>query len=131
MYQYLLLLLDQLLLLLVDRSNNSTFAFARDTAQKMKFSIKDFFSKCDQMWRKLRIWSHLLKRSLMENFIFCAVIYQLCITLYLFMHSFFVRVGMRLAIFSHLSGVLAPYVFKACSKSYNKTINLRSNINKD
>ena len=30
----------------------------------MKFSIKDFFSKCDQIRRK----------SLMENFIFCAVI---------------------------------------------------------
>ena len=35
-----------------------------NTAQKMKFSIKDFF---------LRIWSHLLKKSLMENLIFCAV----------------------------------------------------------
>ena len=44
------------------------------TAQKMKFSIKDFFSKCDQIRRKLRIWSHLLKKSLMENFIFCAVL---------------------------------------------------------
>ena len=44
------------------------------TAQKMKFSIKDFFSKCDQILRKLRIWSHLLKKSLMENFIFCAVL---------------------------------------------------------
>ena len=43
------------------------------TAQKMKFSIKDFFSKCDQIRRKLRIWSHLLKKSLMENFIFFAV----------------------------------------------------------
>ena len=43
------------------------------TAQKMKFFIKDFFSKCDQIRRKLRIWSHLLKKSLMENFIFCAV----------------------------------------------------------
>ena len=32
------------------------------TTQKMKFSIK-----------KQRIWSHLLKKSLMENFIFCAV----------------------------------------------------------
>ena len=40
------------------------------TAQKMKFSIKDFFSKCD----KIRIWTHLLKKSLMENFIFCVVI---------------------------------------------------------
>ena len=39
----------------------------------MKFSIKDFFSKCDQICSLLRIWSHLLKKSLMENFIFCAV----------------------------------------------------------
>ena len=44
------------------------------TAQKMKFSVKDFFSKCDQIRRKLRIWSHLLKKSLMENFIFSAVV---------------------------------------------------------
>ena len=44
-----------------------------NTAQKMKISIKDFFSKCDQIRRKLRIWSHVLKKSLMENFIFCAV----------------------------------------------------------
>ena len=43
------------------------------TAQKMKFSIKHFSSKCDQILRKLWIWSHLLKKSLMENFIFCAV----------------------------------------------------------
>ena len=44
------------------------------TAQKkMKFSIKDLFSKCDQIRWKLRIWSHLQKKSLMENFIFCAV----------------------------------------------------------
>ena len=37
------------------------------------FFIKDFFNKCDQIRRKLRIWSHLLKKSLTENFIFCAV----------------------------------------------------------
>ena len=42
--------------------------------KKMKFSIKDYFSKCDQIRRKLWIWSHLLKKSLMENFIFCAVV---------------------------------------------------------
>ena len=41
------------------------------TAQK--FLIKDFFRKCDQIHRFLRIWSHLLKKSLMENFIFCVV----------------------------------------------------------
>ena len=47
--------------------------YAIITVQKMNFSIKDFFSKCDQIRRKLRIWSHLLKKSLMENFIFRAV----------------------------------------------------------
>ena len=44
------------------------------TAQKIKFSIMDFFSKCDQICSLLWIWSHLLKKSLMKNFIFCAVI---------------------------------------------------------
>ena len=39
----------------------------------MKFSITNFFSKCDQIPIKLRIWLHLLKKSVMENFIFCAV----------------------------------------------------------
>ena len=40
----------------------------------MKFFTEDFFSKCDQIRRKLWIWPHLLKKSLLENFIFCAVI---------------------------------------------------------
>ena len=34
------------------------------------FSIKDFFSKCDQVRSFLQTWSHLLKKSFMENFIF-------------------------------------------------------------
>ena len=44
----------------------------------MKFSIKDLLSKCDQILRKLRICSYLLKKSLMENFIFfvCSVNYN-------------------------------------------------------
>ena len=37
------------------------------TADKIKFSIKDLFSKSEHL--------HLLKKSLMENFIFCAVWY--------------------------------------------------------
>ena len=40
----------------------------------MKLSIKDFFSKCEQIRRKLRFWSHLLKKFLKENFTFCVVI---------------------------------------------------------
>ena len=36
----------------------------------MTFSIKNFFRKWDQIRSFLRIWSQLLKKSLMENFIF-------------------------------------------------------------
>ena len=57
--------------LLQNVSKNFTF-----TAQKMKFSIKDFFSKCDLIRSYLRIWSHLLNKFLMENFDFCAVIHH-------------------------------------------------------
>ena len=39
----------------------------------MKFSIKDFSSKCGHIRSFPRIWSHLLEKSLLENFIFCAV----------------------------------------------------------
>ena len=42
--------------------------------KKMKFSIKYFFSTCNQIRGFLRIWSHLLKKSLMENLTFCAMI---------------------------------------------------------
>ena len=45
--------------------------FISGTAQKVKFSIKNFFSKCDKIHRKSRAW--LLKKFLMENFIFCGV----------------------------------------------------------
>ena len=43
----------------------------------MKSSIKDFSSKCDQIRRKVRIWSHLLKKSLMQNFIFREVLFEM------------------------------------------------------
>ena len=41
---------------------------------KNKVSIKYFLTKCDQICKKLRIWLHLLKKPLMEYFIFCAVL---------------------------------------------------------
>ena len=43
------------------------------TAQKVEFFIRHFFSKCNQIRSFLRVCSHLPKKSLMENFIFCAV----------------------------------------------------------
>ena len=51
------------------RHSNAFQYYATNTAQKMKFSIKDFSSKYDQ----IRIWSHLLKKLLKENFVFCVV----------------------------------------------------------
>ena len=39
----------------------------------MKFSIENFFSKQDQIHSFLWIWSHLLKKSFMEIFIFFTV----------------------------------------------------------
>ena len=64
-----------------------------NTAQKMKFSIKDFFIKCEQIRCKQPIWSHLLKKSLMENFILCAVcafseIAEIAVFCFLFHYTF-------------------------------------------
>ena len=50
-----------------------TLPLLDNTEQKKKFFIKDFFSKCDQICSKKEIWSHLLKKSLMQKLIFCAV----------------------------------------------------------
>ena len=33
----------------------------------MKFSVKDFFSKLDQIRSFLRIWSHLLKNKILNG----------------------------------------------------------------
>ena len=58
---------------LLEPETNCLLNFINLTAQKMKFSIKNIFIKCGQICRKLLIWSHLLNKSLMENFIFCSV----------------------------------------------------------
>ena len=47
-------------------------AISHTLAQNMKFSIRDLFSKCDQIRSLLQILSYLLKKSLMENLVFCA-----------------------------------------------------------
>ena len=42
----------------------------------MRFSTKGFISKCDYIRSFLQIWSHLLKKSLIENWMFCAVKFE-------------------------------------------------------
>ena len=44
------------------------------TTQNIKLSIKDFRSKYGQIRGKLRIWSHLLKKPLIENFTFYVLV---------------------------------------------------------
>ena len=39
----------------------------------MKLFIEEFFNTCEQIRRKLLDWSHWLKKSLIENFIYCTV----------------------------------------------------------
>ena len=48
----------------------------------MMFAMKDFFSKCVQIPRKLLIWSYLLKKPLTGNFSFCAVANSKKLTIY-------------------------------------------------
>ena len=46
--------------------NEKHLSFVNFIAQKMKFSIEDFFSKCDQIRRKLRIVAGVRKSHLMK-----------------------------------------------------------------
>ena len=64
-------------------TRNLWWLFQISTARKMKFSIKDFFSKCDQICNFLGIWSHLLKKSFMGSLIY------LCCVWFTHVHVFF------------------------------------------
>ena len=56
--------------------NSCTRFKIQSHCKKNEVSIKDFFSKCDQICSFLRIWPHLLKKSVIENFIFlCSVFF--------------------------------------------------------
>ena len=79
----------------------------------MKFHIKDFFSKCDQICSFLRIWSHLIKKSLIEISIFCAVLSLLIQHLLFFYikHSFFFINYMHSLYIYHYFWVTALIIF--------------------
>ena len=51
------------------------FLPANFIAQKVKFSIKDFFSKCYQIRRRIWIWSHLLRKILNAKLHFLCSVY--------------------------------------------------------
>ena len=65
----------------------------------MEFPITDTFSKFDQICSFLRIWSHLLKKSVLGNFMFCSV-------LVLFLIPFFLELKMYVSFLT--SSINAP-----------------------
>ena len=54
-------------------------------AKKMNFFIEDFSIKCNQIHREMRIWSHLLKKSLKGNIIFVQCLKSWCKTDYIYL----------------------------------------------
>ena len=60
-------------LVLLDTSPIRSLRYNTFPSRKMKSFIKNFFIKYHQIRSFVRIWLHLLKKSLMENFIFCVV----------------------------------------------------------
>ena len=113
------------------------------TAQKMKFPIQYFFSKCEQIrsflerktsffvqckfsvyWNTLlilsflRICSYLPKKSLMENFIFCAVT---LLSIYNFCKWFQVYFFIVLALLSEVQYLLKDLTFFCYGHSENIT----------
>ena len=62
--------------------------------------LKDFYSKCHQIYSFLWIWSYLPKKSLMENFIFCAVF-----------SKHYIQVGLQ-----KVSRVRSPHSKNNCSR---------------
>ena len=66
---------------------SQNYTFNRALHKKMKFSIKVFSSKCDEIRSFLRIWSHLLEKSLMEKN--CAVgLLMNSMYMHFFIHEF-------------------------------------------
>ena len=96
--------------------------FDNPKRKTMKFSIKDFFSKCDQIFKKLRIWSHLLKKSLIGNFIPCAVIFGIIIESKYFCNNLAILKGLlfKPKIKSQLIHCLLIWFF--CWKAYYNMI---------
>ena len=91
--------------------------------KKWSFPLR-ISSKCDQICRKLRIWSHLLKKSLMENFIFCAVSGALLWILRVFWEQLLCRKRERLSLLNLplFLPFLSQYV-KISSKLGERNIN--------
>ena len=84
-------------------------------ARKMKlFSIKDFYSKCEQIRRKLRIWSNLLEKYLQETSFLCSewVLVLSDINLWIL---WAVRKSQKMVVACEFHGLLPEAVVQRCS----------------
>ena len=55
--------------------DRKVLVMCRSHCTKMKFFNKDFFSKCDEIHKKLLLWTHLRKKYLRKtSFFFCSAI---------------------------------------------------------
>ena len=100
----------------------------------MKFSIKDFFSKCDQICSFLRIWPHLLEKSLMKIFIFCAVLIisldPECTSDFLFLSSIHMALlGFHIGM-THQKTTLHMTLLSICKQTLAISMYIESNGNK-
>ena len=71
-----------------------------NTARKIFFT-KDFFNKCDQIRKKLRIWSNFMKKSLMKNFFSCTAKFV----------SWFVHLSLDTFVFYIMANLLISFLF--------------------
>ena len=87
---------------------NSCLKFFLCTTQKMKLSIKDVRERSLFPLRislkNLRIGSHLLKKSLMENFIFCSVWIVLSMKPMIILQSIILKLPFKQAKFNKIYG---------------------------
>ena len=87
---------------------NSCLKFFLCTTQKMKLSIKDVrelgLFPLRISLKNLRIGSHLLKKSLMENFIFCSVWIVLSMKPMIILQSIILKVPFKQAKFHKIYG---------------------------
>ena len=82
----------------------------------MRFSIKDFFSKCDHICSFLLDWLYLLKTSLMESF--------LCIVLCLTLEKMRKHTPWKPKFaFSVLIGLRCPHKYRMIENATNNRIN--------
>ena len=90
----------------------------------MKFSIKDLFSKCF-----LRIWSDLLKKSLKESFIFCAVYWiRYCYDALKFKFEIVEDFNLSMYSINQLYSIIRTYLYHFLILHYQKKPNLSLSI---